>query len=297
VPSQEYKDIVAMLVSMPDISDLTFQERRIEYEKRVRPLPVAEKVSCRPVSVGGIPGEWIVPEGAPDSKALLYLHGGGYCIGSIDTHRAMVSYIADATKVKTLLIEYRMAPENPFPAAVEDSMAAYEWLLSEGITAGDIVVAGDSAGGGLSVATLVSLKEKGLPLPAGAVLLSPWVDLTASGDSIVANATVDPLVTKKEIIGMAEAYLAGTDPRTPLASPLFADLAGLPPMLIHVGTAEILLDDATRLAEKASEAGVEVNLKKAEGMFHVWHLFASMMPEAREAVQEAADFIRKHLEE
>jgi monoterpene epsilon-lactone hydrolase len=207
----------------------------------------------------------------------------------------MVSHIAKTAGIKTLMIDYRLAPEHPFPAAVEDSLAAYEWLLAQGTAAGDIIIAGDSAGGGLTVATMVSFKEKGIPLPAGAVLLSPWVDLTISSDSVISKAGIDPLVTKKEIIKMAEAYLAGADARTPLASPLYADLTGLPPLLIHVGTAEVLLNDATRLADHARKAGVEVVLKEVEDMFHVWHFYTVMLPEALEAIQEVGGFIRQRL--
>ncbi len=297
MPSKEYKDILELLDSMPDTSGLTFEERRSNFEEQVSQLPVAENVSFEPVSAGGIPAEWIVPAEAPERNVLLYLHGGGYCIGSINTHRGMVSYIARAAETRALLIDYRLAPENPFPAAVEDSTAAYKWLLSQGIVAGDIIIAGDSAGGGLTVSTLVSLKGKGIPLPAAAVLISPWVDMAITGDSIISKADIDPMVTKEGLIESADAYMDDADPRTPLASPLYADLEGLPPMLIHVGTAEILLDDATRMVDHARKAGVEVTLNTAEDMCHVWHFFTTMLPEALEAIEEVARFMRKHLME
>lgn len=295
MPSDEYKNILELLDSMPDNSGLTFEEQRADFEQQVAILPVAESVSCEPVSAGSIAAEWIVPEGAFDGDVMLYLHGGGYCVGSINTHRSMVSHIARAAKTKALLIDYRLAPENPFPAAVEDSTTVYNWLLSQGIAAGDIVIAGDSAGGGLSVATLVSLKEKEIPLPTAAVLLSPWVDLEITGDSIITRADIDPMVTKEGLAEMAGAYLGNTDPRTPLASPLYAGLEGLPPMLIHVGAAEILLDDATRMADRAGQAGVDVTLNTAEDMCHVWHFFSSMLPEAMAAIEEIAQFTRNHL--
>jgi acetyl esterase/lipase len=295
MPSKEYTDLLEMLASMPDTSGLTFEEQRVDFEQQVSILPIAERVSCEPLSAGEIPAEWIAPEGAPEGRVLLYLHGGGYCIGSITTHRSMVSHIAAAAKTRTLLIDYRLAPENPFPAAVEDSRSAYKWLLSRGIAAGDIVIAGDSAGGGLTVATLVSLKENGIALPAAAVLISPWVDLAATGDSIISKADIDPVVTKDALLAMADAYLGNSDPRSPLASPLYADLNGLPPMLIQVGTAEILLDDATRMADCARQAGVEVTLNIAEDMCHVWHFFSTMFPEALEAIDEFARFMQKHL--
>ena len=209
----------------------------------------------------------------------------------------MTSHIARAAETRALLIDYRLAPENPFPAAVEDSTAAYKWLLSQDIAPRSIIIAGDSAGGGLTVSTLVSLKEKSIPLPAAAVLISPWVDMAITGDSVISRAEIDPMVTKEGLIEMAEAYSDDTDPRNPLASPLYADLKGLPPMLIHVGTAEILFDDATRMADHARKAGFEVTLNAAEGMCHVWHFFTTMLPEALEAIEEIALFIRNHLRE
>jgi acetyl esterase/lipase len=193
------------------------------------------------------------------------------------------------------LIDYRLAPENPFPAAVEDSTAAYKWLLSQDIAAGNIIVGGDSAGGGLSVSTLVSLKDQGIPLPAAAVLISPWVDMTITGDSVISKADIDPIVTKEGLTEMAEAYLDGNDPRTPLASPLYADLEGLPPMIVHVGTDEILLDDTIRLVDQARKSNVEINFNVAEGMCHVWHFFAAMLPEALVAIEEIAQFMRDNL--
>ena len=217
MPSKEYEDILELLDSMPDTSGLSFEERRSNFEEEVSQLPVADNVSCEPLSVDGIPAEWIIPEGAPEQNVLLYLHGGGYCIGSISTHRGMVSHIARAAETRALLIDYRLAPEYPLPAAVEDSTAAYQWLLSQGIAASDIIIAGDSAGGGLTVSTLVSLKEKGIPLPAAAVLISPWVDLAITGDSVISKAEIDPMVTKEGLIEMAAAYMDNTDPRTPLA--------------------------------------------------------------------------------
>ncbi len=295
MPSDEYKNILELLESMPDTSGMTFEERRADFEQQVAILPMAESISCEPVSAGDIPAEWIVPEGAPDGDAMLYLHGGGYCVGSISTHRSMVSHIARAAKTKALLIDYRLAPENPFPAAVEDATTAYNWLLSQGIAAENIIIAGDSAGGGLTVATLVSLKEKEIPLPTAAVLISPWVDLAITGDSIASKADIDPMVTREGLTEMAEAYLGDADPQAPLASPLYAGIEGLPPMLIHVGEAEILLDDAIRMADRAGQAGVDVTLNTAEGMCHVWHFFSSMLPEAMAAIEEVAQFMRKHL--
>ena len=295
MPSKEYEVILEVLNSRQDTSGLSFEERRSNFEMEASQLPVAENVSCEPLSIDNIPAEWIVPAKASRRGVLLYLHGGGYCVGSIDTHRGMVSHIASESGTKALLIDYRLAPEHPFPAAVEDSTTAYKWLLSQGTASDDIIIAGDSAGGGLAVSTLISLKEKEIPLPAAAVLLSPWVDLAMTGDSITSKADIDPLVTKESLFEMAEAYLGETDGLVPLASPVYAALKGLPPMLIHVGTSEVLHDDAARLADLAVKSGVEVSLNVAEGMCHVWHYFTVMLPESIAAIKEIAVFMREHL--
>ena len=192
MPSKEFEDILQFLRSLPDTQGFTIQEKRAEFEKTVSQFPVAEGVSYESLTVGGIPAEWIIPEGSLERKVILFLHGGGYCIGSINTHRGMVSYVSKAAETRALLIDYRLAPENPFPAAVEDSIASYRWLLSNEIAAEDIVIAGDSAGGGLAIATLASLKEKGEQLPSAAVLISPWVDLEVTGDSVISKENVDP---------------------------------------------------------------------------------------------------------
>ena len=295
MPSKEFKSILQLLESIPDRSGLSFPERRVEFERETSQMPVARDVAFEPLQANGIPSDWVIPGAAPDDGAILYLHGGGYTIGSIKTHRGMVSHISKTAGMRALLIEYRLAPEHPFPAAVEDSVAAYRWLLKAGIPPARIAVAGDSAGGGLTVATMVKLREEGEPLPAAAVCLSPWVDMEGIGESMKTRAEVDPIVERDHLLEMAAAYLGGTDPRTPLAAPLYADLEGLPPMLIQVGTAEVLLDDSIRLAERAKEAGVDVTLEPWDDMVHVWHFFASMVPEGRDAIDRIASFIHKHI--
>ncbi|MBC7247575.1 MAG: alpha/beta hydrolase [Actinobacteria bacterium] len=244
-------------------------------------------------AVPGIPAEWLIPDDAESGRALLYLHGGGYVIGSIRTYRNMVSHLASAAGCRALLIEYRLAPENRFPCAVEDAVTAYRWLLSQGYDPGNIAIAGDSAGGGLAAATLVSLRDAGEPLPAAAMLLSPWTDLEGTGESLGTVGWRDPMLNKWIIRKMAASYLGDADPRDPLASPLYADLSGLPPLLIQAGTSEILLDDARRLAERAEEAGVSVKLDIREGMFHVWQFFAPLVPESREALERIGRFYRE----
>ena len=236
---------------------------------------------------------WCAP-GADASRVLLYLHGGGYVIGSIDTHRSPAGRLSRAAAARVLIIDYRLAPEHPYPAAVQDATAAYRWLLRNGATPARTVIAGDSAGGGLTVATLVALRDAGDPLPAAGVCLSPWVDLEGIGESMTTRASADPIVQKPGLLWFASLYLGGADPRTPLAAPLYADLHGLPPLLIHVGTAETLLDDATRLAERAKAAGVDVTLEAWEDMIHVWHLFAPMLPEGQQGVERVGEYIRQH---
>jgi acetyl esterase/lipase len=225
---------------------------------------------------------------------MLYLHGGGYAIGSIVTHRGLAGRLSQAAAARVLLVDYRLAPEHPFPAAVNDATGAYRWLLAQGIDPARLIIAGDSAGGGLTIAALVAVRDAGMPLPAAAVCLSPWVDLEGSGDSVTTKATADPLVQKAGLLQLAAWYLAGANPRTPLAAPLYADLRDLPPLLIQVGTAEILLDDATRLAEKAIAAGVKVTLEPWEDMIHVWQLFAPMLPEGQKAIERIGVFVQQH---
>lgn len=253
----------------------------------------AAGVRREPVAITGIAAEWLVPDNAKVGQALLYLHGGGYSIGGIKTYRNMVSHLASAAGCRALLIEYRLAPENRFPCAVEDAVTSYRWLLSQGYDPDNIAIAGDSAGGGLAVATLLSLRDAGDPLPAAAMLLSPWTDLAGTGESLQAVGWRDPMLNKGVIHKMAVMYLGETDPGNPLASPLYADLKGLPPMLIQVGTREILLDDARRLAERARESGVEVHLEVCEGMFHVWQFFAPLVPESRAAIERLGRFFRE----
>jgi acetyl esterase/lipase len=259
-------------------------------------FPVDADVKSEPVNAGGVKSEWVTAPGADPGRAVLYLHGGGYVIGSINTHRTLAGRISRAAKARVLVIDYRLAPEHPFPAAVEDSVAAYRWMLSTGLKPSRIAVAGDSAGGGLTVATLVAIRDAKLPVPAAGVPLSPWIDMEGLGDSMKSKAAVDPMVQKDGLLQMAAAYLAGKDPRTPLAAPLYADLAGLPPLLIQVGTAETLLDDSTRLAERARKAGVKVTLEPWENMIHVWQIFAPILDEGQQAIEKIGEFIRANAE-
>jgi len=294
--SPQLQTIVQMLRSRPAPIDLSVQEQRVAIEALASQLQVGEDVRREKVDAGSVPAEWIAAPGAAGRRVIYYLHGGGYVVGSIDTHRELISRLSRAAGARALVIDYRLAPENPFPAAVEDSAAAYRWLLSTGVDAAQVVIAGDSAGGGLTVATLVALRDAGDPLPAAAVCISPWVDLECLGETMTSKAEIDPLVHREALLKMAKAYLGDADPRTPLAAPLYADLRGLPPLLIQVGGAEALLDDARRLAERAKSAGVEVILEPWDEMIHVWHAFATILPEGQQAIDRIGDFVRARID-
>lgn len=238
-------------------------------------------------------GEWLIPQDVKAKTVLLYFHGGGYVSGSLESHRGFLSHLAHTSNILTLAIDYRLAPENPYPAALDDAVDSYNWLLKIGYDAKDIIVGGDSAGGGLTLAALLKLREMRKPLPAAALCLSPWTDLMGTGDSVKSQAFKDPWLKPTDINVPVQAYL-GDHPRfDPFVSPLYADLRNLPPLLIHVGEFEILRSDSERLAQKAQKAGVDVTLKQWRGMWHVWHLFYDVVPESRNAIQDLADFMNK----
>lgn len=250
-------------------------------------------VTRRSVDAGGVASEWFEPPD-PAEPVVLYLHGGGYVFGSPDTHAPLLAELATSTRFRILAPDYRLAPEHPKPAALEDTLAAYRFLRGLGVRSDSIVIAGDSAGGNLALVTLLALREAGEPLPAAAVLICPWVDLGCSGDSFETNAPFD-FITKEVGHLAAGHYLAGADPSDPSASPLFADLSGLPPLLIHVGGAEVLLDQVVAFAERARSEGVETELSVFDDMVHVWHLLSWLrVRKARRANEEIAAFARKH---
>ncbi len=295
MPSAQLEAVIQFLKSRPAHTGQSVAEQRVEMEKLASLAPLADDVECTPVEAGGVRAQWISTPEALESRVIYYLHGGGYITGSVITHREMISRLSRTAAARALAIDYRLAPEHPFPAAVEDATAAYRWLLSTGLDPAGIVIAGDSAGGGLTVATLVALRDAGDPLPAAAVCLSPWVDLEGIGESMSSKADVDPMIQREELLDMARAYLGEADPRTPLAAPLYADLTGLPPVLIQVGRAEILLDDSVRLAERARAAGVDVTLDPWDDMFHVWQAFALLLPEGQQAIDRIGEFVRERL--
>ena len=293
--SEQLQTIIQVLRSRPAQDGLTFEEMRADFEQVTSFFPVPADVRYERVDAGGVAAEWITTPQATAERVVFYLHGGGYTTGSVNTHRELISRMSRAAGARALAIDYRLAPEHPFPAAVEDATTAYRWLLEDGVDPTRIVIAGDSAGGGLTVAALVALRDAGDPLPAAGVCLSPWVDLEGIGGSMTTRADADAIVQREHLLAMAKAYLGDANPRTPLAAPLYADLTGLPPLLIHVGTAETLLDDSTRLAERARSAGVDVVLEPWEDMIHVWHFFASMLPEGQQALDRIGGFIRERV--
>jgi acetyl esterase/lipase len=258
-------------------------------------LWTARKVKIERAEVGGLTAEWLTPRHSPDDKLLLYLHGGAYIMGNCATHRQLVSYLARYSGIKALLPEYRLAPEHPFPAAIEDAVGLYRSLLANGYDAENIVMAGDSAGGGLAMATLLSLRDAGDPLPAAACLLSPWLDLASTGESMTTRAKRDPWFQPDDMPIVAAYYCPEAELRNPLASPVYADLSGLPPLYIQVGADEILLSDSTRAAEKVREAGGEVDIEIWPGMWHVFQAFLRQVPESRKAVKKIGAYVRQAL--
>ena len=249
-----------------------------------------------PIAARGVPAAWIATAGADEARVILYLHGGGFRLGSIASHRGLMARLSGAAGCRVLGLDYRLVPEHCFPAAVEDATAVYRAILATGTEPGQLIVAGDSAGGGLALSLMLKLKGMGRAMPAAALLMSPWTDLAATGESYVTRAESDPIHQRPMILAMAKGYLGpGADPHDPLASPLYGDLAGLPPLTIQVGDRETVLDDARVFAARAREAGVPVVLQVADGMFHVFQLFGDELPEARNAIAGAGDFLCRHL--
>jgi acetyl esterase/lipase len=290
--SDALEALIAAKRANPYSSDRSIEELRIETEARIDANPMPPGATYTSVTGRGVPMEWIQMPGVAEDRVFYFIHGGGYYRGTVATSRSPAAELSAVCGARTLSVDYRLAPEHPFPAAVDDVVAGYLWLLEQGIDAKRIVVGGISAGGGLTVALLLALKKSGDPLPAGAVPLSPWLDLTQGGTSFRSKAAEDPIISKAYLDRMAGYYLAGQDPNHPLASPLFGDLKGLPPLLIQVGTAETLLDDSTAFARRAKEAGVDVRLEEWEGLVHGWHGFPQL-PETRQAMARIGEFFKQ----
>jgi monoterpene epsilon-lactone hydrolase len=294
MPSREMQDLIAELRNRHSASAApqTLAQRRATFAPGGRPHPIPDDVLVTDVNAGGVPAHWLSAPGVDAGPVLLFLHGGGYELGSVRSDGELAARLGRAAGMRVLFPEYRLAPEHPFPAAIDDVLTAWRWLRAdENLDAGSIAVAGASAGGGLAVALLIATRDAGRALPAAAVLMSPTVDLTNSGPSMTERAAQDPISTPAMLRQFASDYLAGADPKTPLASPLFASMLGLPPLLVQVGTSDVLLSDAERLAATASDAGVDVTLEVGEGLPHVYQLMLGT-PEAAEATNRIGTFLR-----
>jgi len=293
--SPESQQLRATFVNDRATLDVPLDVQRQEWESGAALVQLPPDISIAPADAGGVPAEWVSSPAAARQQVLLYLHGGGYNAGSCVTHRDLAARLCLASGVRVLLIDYRLAPEHPFPAAVDDAVAAYRWLLAQPFWPEQIVIGGDSSGGGLALATMLWLREHAITLPAAGILISPWLDLALTGASIDSRAKIDPLVSREGLLLAAAYYLGAADPKTPLASPLYAKLHSLPPMLVQVGDDEVLLSDSTRLAEQASAAGVEVALEVWDGMWHVWQAWGAVLPEGQQAIDRIGAFIRGQL--
>jgi monoterpene epsilon-lactone hydrolase len=297
MPSMRSRFFYLILRALPSPLDprRSPAQMRRTLENEARLLPVPRRVSIEKVTVGDRPAEWLRFPGAPEDRAVLYFHGGGYALGSCRSNGAFAARLALASRAPVLVLDYRLAPEHPFPAELDDATAAARWLLDKGIAPGKLALAGDSAGGGLALATSLVLRDDGGPLPAALACFSPWTDLALTGTSFATRAKMDPMISREACLTFVAAYIGDRDPRLPLVSPFYADLRGLPPTLIQVGDLEVLLSDSLGLAENARAAGVEVTLEVWEGMWHVWQAMAGLVPEAQRAIDAAGVFLDRQL--
>ncbi|MDP1383355.1 alpha/beta hydrolase [Priestia megaterium] len=291
-----YKDIQKANNFFKDnIPDFTIpvEELRVQAEKMYGKLPVADDVATEKVDINGMEGEWqIVPESKGD-RVLLYLHGGGFLFGSIASHRGETSELGRAAKARTLAINYRLAPEHSFPAPIEDALKAYTWLLDQGYDAKNIIIAGESAGGSMTAGLLMSIRDTKLPLPAGGVMISPWIDLAQTGETYITKEGIDPMNSTAGVKYLAETYLNGTSPEAPLASPIYGDLRGLPPIYVMVGEVEVMLSEALTFVNNAALAGIDIRFRSFPGMVHNWPAFHSFLEEGKEAILSAGDFMNE----
>lgn len=290
-PIDQVRRLVEQLIGGPDTP---FLERRAQSEAFAKAFVLPDGVQVRPDRLDGVMVEWVIPEGAADVPVLFHLHGGGYVLGNPASSRPFTTAFALKSGARVVSIDYRLAPEHPFPAAVTDSVKAYRALLAAGVPAAKIAIGGESAGAGLAIATLLAAQAQGLEMPGCAFAISPWVDMSCSASTFDSLAHLDPMLTRRSLGDMADAYLAGASERNRLASPLFGDLQGLPPLLIHVGSDEVLLDDARGLHERATKAGVASTLDVWQDMIHVWHMFHPMLPEGDRAIDDIVAFVKSH---
>jgi acetyl esterase/lipase len=288
--------VIAFLKANAAEENLDIAGQRARMDKLAEYFPVPAGTQIEEGTLGDVDGEWVRAKHARNDAVLLYLHGGGYVIGSPKSHRHIVAALSEASRLPVFSADYRLAPENPFPAAVEDGVAAYKDLLGGGaVDPSKVAIAGDSAGGGLTLATLLAARDKGLPMPACGVAISPWADLSQSGEAYRTRLARDPMITKAGLDAMAAAYLHGADAKMPLASPAFADFKGLPPLLIQVGTEEALHSDAEAVKARAEAAGVEISFESWAGMVHVWHAFYPILPEGRDAIARIGAYLKAHI--
>ena len=287
------KNIIDAKRKNPYTINKTINQLREETATAGALIPLPDNTKFERIQAGNVYAEWITCGEVDTEKIFMFIHGGGYYRGSIAATRATVARISAEVKVRCLSIEYRLAPEHPFPAAIDDTYTAYNWLIKEGLKPKNIIVSGQSAGGGLCLALLLKIKQNRQFQPKGVVALSPWTDLSQSGKTMITNAKIDPVISKEYLDRMANLYLSKTPNITPLASPLYGDLSGLPPMLVQVGSAETMLDDSKRFVEKAKKAKVDVKIEIWEDMFHGWHGSAHILKEAEEAIKSIGLFCRK----
>jgi len=295
MPSAEHQAIADLLWAVKESTppgSVSLEDDRANLDALAESMPMPDGVEVTPVAAGGVPSAWFEAGERDGDRAVLYLHGGAYTRGSIRSHGPWCGRLAVATGARVLSVDYRLAPEHPYPAAVDDALAAYRWLLGQGLDPTRVAIAGDSAGGGLAAALLLAARHAGVAMPATAVLLSPWVDLTLSGESMDLRSDRDPMCSRESLSRSAEWYAGHEDPACPLVSPLFGDLTGLPPLLVLVGTAEVLLDDSRRFAAAADAAGVDIELVVEEELLHVWPIFPGV-PEADAALEQIAEWVRK----
>jgi len=293
--SAELAQLITLLRSNELDLTSTPQKARADFSASIGAAPVAADITFEAGKLAGLPVLASTTPGARTDQTLLYIHGGAFVIGNPTDYRSLSAELGRAAGVSAVSLDYRLAPEHPFPAAVDDCVAAYRALLEGGIKPADIVLAGDSAGGGLVISTLVAARDAGLPMPAGALTISPWVDLACTGSSMQSKIAADPSITREGLLANAALYLQGQPLNTALASPLYADLRGLPPVFVQVGTAEVLLDDAIRLVGALGAADVPVHLSVWPNMPHVWHIFGFMLSEGRDALTEAGVFLTASL--
>jgi len=293
--SPQLDRVIGIMKNIRSNPPADIHEARAVLDQAFAVYPPASHVTIFEIDAGGVPCQWITAPGVPQDRLIIYLHGGAYATCSPTTHKDLISRLSLASGAAALGVDYRLAPEYLFPAAVEDCLAAYSWALGHGFEPKNIVLAGDSAGGGLVVSVLLAARDFALPLPAAGVCFSPWVDLQCTGESMSVNDDLDAFIKYEGLFARAQSYLGEADPKHPWASALYADLHGLPPLLIHVGSAETLLDDSTRLAILAKDSGVDVSFKIWDDMVHVWQLFASVLPEGQQSIDESGEFIRSKL--